>query len=143
MLPRIRVLVGLLLPFGRAIPVRYRNASADAASSVSSVDEVLTLLHSNRARRHGLAGLSAGEQRRRRAALQAIPLMRALPVVEAQVGLQVALQLRDAHVVRAAEGHPPQLVQDCSLQPFDEAIIRYESGGCTPCMRCACAVMLW
>src|SRR5579872_460043 len=110
---------------------------------MSSVDEVLTLLDSNRALRHGLAGLPASEQGRRRAALQAIPLMGTLPIVETQVRLQVPLQLRHARIVRSAERDAPQLAQDRALQPFDEAIIRYESGGCTPCMRCACAVMLW
>src|SRR5579872_5013016 len=48
--------------------------------------------------------------------------MRTLPIVEAQVGLQVALQLRYARVVRAAEGNPPQLAQDRALQAFDEAV---------------------
>jgi len=98
------------------------DAASPYSSSVSSVDEVLTLLHSNRAQRHGLVDLSAGEQGCRRPPLQAVPLMRALPIVEAQVGLQIALQLRDARIVRPAEGDPPQLAQDRPLQAFDEAI---------------------
>src|SRR5438445_1900111 len=89
---------------------------------LSSVDEVLTLLRSDRDRRHRLAGLSGGEQRSRCAALQAITLMRPFPVVEAQVGLQIPLQLRHARVVGSPEGDPPQFAQDCALQPFDEAI---------------------
>src|SRR5579864_318414 len=111
---------GLLLP--REEPIHIRRCRLMNQSSMSSVDEVLTPLHSNRTFRHWLADLPAGEQRRRRPALQSIALMRALPVVEAQVGLQVVFQLRDARVVRSAEGDTPQLAQDRALQAFDEAV---------------------
>jgi hypothetical protein len=89
---------------------------------LSSVDEVLTLLFSNR-RPHLLsAGLPGQEGRGRRAALEPVALMRSLSVVEAQVPLQVVLQLRDASVVRPAKGNTPQLGEDRPLQPLDEAV---------------------
>src|SRR6516164_8660391 len=86
------------------------------------MDEVLTLLHSNQTMPHGSTGLPAGEHGRRRPALQPVPLMRSLPVVEPQVVLQVALQLPDVRVVGPAERDAPQFAQDCALQPFDEPV---------------------
>src|SRR5437660_7275662 len=96
--------------------------SCASSTSLSSVDEVLTLLSSNRRPHVLLAGLPGQEDRGRRAALEPVALMRPLPIVEAQVRLQIALQVRDAPVVRPAKGHAPQLGEDGPLQPLDEAI---------------------
>jgi hypothetical protein len=90
------------------------------------VDEVLTLLSSNRRPEVYSAGLLGQEDRGRRAALGPVASMRAVPIVEAQVGLQIALQLRDAPVVRPAKGHAPQLGEDRALQPLDKAVMRCE-----------------
>jgi hypothetical protein len=48
--------------------------------------------------------------------------MRPVPVVEAQVRLQVLLELRDAPIVGPAKGHAPQLGEDRPLQGFDGRI---------------------
>jgi len=45
-----------------------------------------------------------------------------LPIVEPQVRLQIPLQLPQAGVVGAPEGHPPQLAEDRTLQPLDETV---------------------
>jgi hypothetical protein len=45
-----------------------------------------------------------------------------IPVVEAQVSLQVLLQLREAPVVRPTKGYAPQLGKNRPLQPLDEVI---------------------
>lgn len=76
---------------------------------MSSVDEVLTPVSSNRLPHGSLTGLPAQEGRARGAALEPVALMRQLPVVEAQAGLQGMLQLPDAPVVRAPKSDASQL----------------------------------
>ena len=99
-----------------------RASSNTAPSRMSSVDEVLTLLSSNRRPHLLLADLPGQKHVGRRAAVEPVALMQPLPIVEAQVRLQVLLQLRDAPVVRPAKGDTPQLGEDGPLQPFDEAV---------------------
>ena len=75
---------------------------------------------SNRAQRHWSDRHLGEEQRRRCASAQAVALMGTLPILEAQIGLQVPLQLGRARIVGTPESHPPQFGQDGPLQPFDE-----------------------
>ena len=47
--------------------------------------------------------------------------MDAIKVVEAQVGVELAAQAREAHVEVAGEGRAPALVEDRALQRLDVA----------------------
>ncbi len=55
-------------------------------------------------------------------ALQPIPAVRALGVVEAHVALELALELPRLREVRPAEHHPLELRENRPLQPLDEPI---------------------
>ena len=53
-------------------------------------------------------------------AAEAVAVMRALMVVEAQERVEAALQGRATGEVTAAKGHAPVLLQDRALEAFDE-----------------------
>src|SRR5262245_47880898 len=64
----------------------------------------------------------APEERGRGAAADAVPLVRPLRVVVAHEAVEGPLQGRAAGEVAAPERHPPVLLENGALQPFDEAV---------------------
>jgi hypothetical protein len=66
--------------------------------------------------------LCAKDERRWRAAADAIAVVRPLEVVEAHEALQGALKCTPAGEVGTAERHAPVLVQDGLLKPLNKAV---------------------
>jgi hypothetical protein len=64
----------------------------------------------------------APEERGRGATAEAVPLVRPLRVVVAHEAVVGPLQGRAVGEVAAPERHPPVLLENGALQPFDEAV---------------------
>ena len=64
----------------------------------------------------------APDQRGRGSTADAIALVRALRVVVSHEAVEGPLQSRAVGEVAAPEGHPPELLENRTLQPFDETV---------------------
>src|SRR5205085_4760158 len=64
----------------------------------------------------------APDQSGRCSTAEAIALMRALGVVVPHEAVEGALQRHTTGEVVPPERHPPVLLENCALQPFDEAV---------------------
>src|SRR5882672_11933022 len=64
----------------------------------------------------------APDERGRGSTAHAVALVRPLGVVVVHEAVEGALQGRAAREVASPKHHAPELLEDCALQPFDEAV---------------------